>query len=53
MEGSILSGGSDGSHVVGPVEMQGLGKWIFLLEMGLPICRLKYRQVQMQLIMQL
>lgn len=29
LEGSIVIGGSDASHVIGPVEHQGLGNWIF------------------------
>lgn len=29
LAGSVVNGGSDASHVIGPVENQGLGNWIF------------------------
>jgi len=34
LEGSIVNGGSDASHVIGPVEMHGLGSWIFPIGNG-------------------
>lgn len=34
LEGSVVMGGSDGSHVVGPVERHGLGNWIFPIGNG-------------------